>query len=166
MVGSRSASKPNMRTKDGSGDRNIENLEAPGKKRKYSNLKITTQFQNRVYDACKCIPPGKVGTYGVIASALQSSPRAVGQALRRNPFAPKVPCHRVITSSMELGGFGGSWGIETDKVKRKRQMLGAEGVVFDDQGRLVSKASLMTLPELIQAMSRVKKSSKQSQIKE
>jgi methylated-DNA-[protein]-cysteine S-methyltransferase len=166
MVGSRTAYNSNMPTKDESGDRNVENLEAPSNRRKYSDLKSTTKFQNRVYDACRCIPPGKVGTYGVLASALRSSPRAVGQALKRNPFAPKVPCHRVITSSMELGGFGGSWGIETDKVKRKRQMLGAEGVVFDDQGRLVSKASLMTLTELIQAMSQVQKSSKQSPMKE
>lgn len=58
---------------------------------------------------CKAIPPGKVTTYGAMASALHSSARAVGQAMRRNPFAPRVPCHRVIAVNLELGGFSGSW---------------------------------------------------------
>lgn len=144
----RSVSKSKLET--------LEAVDPSSKKMKMS----TTQFQNRVYDACSCIPRGKVSTYGVLASALRSSPRAVGQALKRNPFAPKVPCHRVITSSLELGGFGGSWGIDTKKVQRKKAILGSEGVAFDDQGRLVSKASLMTTTELLQAMSRLSKSKK------
>ena len=50
---------------------------------------------------------------------------------QRNPFAPKVPCHRVVTSSLELGGFNGSWGDETPQVKKKRGLLEAEGVKFN-----------------------------------
>lgn len=58
---------------------------------------------------CKAIPAGKVTTYGDMAKALGSSPRAIGQAMRRNPFAPVVPCHRVIATNMQLGGFSGQW---------------------------------------------------------
>lgn len=71
--------------------------------------RLPTPFEQRLYAACKAIPRGKVATYGQLAALLNSAPRAVGQALRRNPFAPIVPCHRVITSSLELGGFSGSW---------------------------------------------------------
>ncbi|GLC70007.1 hypothetical protein PLESTF_000912100 [Pleodorina starrii] len=79
---------------------------------------------------CKCIPAGKVSTYGAMASVLQSSPRAVGQALRRNPFAPVVPCHRVVAADLSLGGFSGAWGIADPKVQRKKRMLEEEGVEF------------------------------------
>jgi O-6-methylguanine DNA methyltransferase len=60
---------------------------------------------------CSAIPKGRVTTYGDMAKALSppSCARAVGQAMRRNPFAPKVPCHRVVASDLKLGGFKGSW---------------------------------------------------------
>jgi methylated-DNA-[protein]-cysteine S-methyltransferase len=66
-----------------------------------------------------------------MAKALSSSARAVGQAMRRNPFAPVVPCHRVIAADLNLGGFVGSWGIATANVQRKKAMLQKEGVVFE-----------------------------------
>eukprot|EP00959_Pyramimonas_sp_CCMP1952_P386261 8095345-Pyramimonas_sp.AAC.3 len=62
----------------------------------------------------------QVSTYGTLANELGSSARAVGQALKRNPFAPGVPCHRVVGASLELGGFHGSWGAETSHGKRKK----------------------------------------------
>ena len=51
-----------------------------------------------------------------------------------------VPCHRVIAASLQLGGFSGSWGMDTENVKRKRRMLAEEGVTFDDSGRLQPSA--------------------------
>lgn len=57
-----------------------------------------TEYQTRVYDLLLQIPEGKVSTYAALSKALGSSPRAVGGALRRNPYAPKVPCHRVISA--------------------------------------------------------------------
>ncbi|KAK9831941.1 hypothetical protein WJX81_001444, partial [Elliptochloris bilobata] len=78
-----------------------------------SNGRAPTAFEERLYLVCSAIPCGKVSTYGALAKALHSSPRAVGQALRRNPYAPDVPCHRVVTSSLALGGFSGSWGDDT-----------------------------------------------------
>lgn len=55
-----------------------------------------TDFQSRVYALLRQIPSGRVSTYAALSRALGSSPRAVGGALRRNPFAPETPCHRVI----------------------------------------------------------------------
>jgi methylated-DNA-[protein]-cysteine S-methyltransferase len=94
-----------------------------------------TPFQQRVYDACSTIPAGKVSTYGELARYLNCrSARAIGQALRRNPFAPTVPCHRVVKSDRTLGGFSGhKTGPEID---RKRSLLTAEGVEFDSPDRV------------------------------
>lgn len=78
------------------------------------------KFADKVYELCKKIPSGKVSTYGEIAKALQSSPRAVGQALRCNPYAPIVPCHRVVKSDGRLGGFMGETTGKEIKLKIKR----------------------------------------------
>ena len=76
----------------------------------------------------KQVPRGKVTTYGAIARKLNSSPRAVGQALRVNPFAPVVPCHRVVKSDGSIGGFGGE--ISGKKIQKKIAMLRKEGVII------------------------------------
>ena len=67
----------------------------------------TTPFQAKVYALLKKVPKGKVTTYGALAKKLRSSPRAVGQALRVKPFAPRVPCHRVVSADGSIGGFRG-----------------------------------------------------------
>lgn len=85
-------------------------------------------FAETVYQACSKIPKGRVSTYGAIARYLHSAPRAVGQALKRNPYAPKVPCHRVISSDGKIGGFmGESSGPE---ITRKISLLKEEGVAI------------------------------------
>jgi methylated-DNA-[protein]-cysteine S-methyltransferase len=66
----------------------------------------------------------------LIAKALNSSPRAVGQALKCNPFAPKVPCHRVVASSGALGGFMGQ--TEGKEIARKISLLKEEGVLVKE----------------------------------
>jgi O-6-methylguanine DNA methyltransferase len=58
-----------------------------------------TEYQERVYAALLQIPEGRITTYAAMSKALESSPRAVGGALRVNPFAPEVPCHRCIAST-------------------------------------------------------------------
>ena len=72
------------------------------------------------------------------------------QALRRNPFAPKVPCHRVIAATLDLGGFSGGWGMGCDSVHKKRRLLQEEGVRFDDRGKLLGSdaGAVMTAAEL------------------
>ncbi|KAF8260267.1 6-O-methylguanine DNA methyltransferase [Lactarius quietus] len=61
----------------------------------------------------RLIPAGKTSTYKDVCNALGSgSPRSVGGALRNNPFALRIPCHRVIASSLFVGGFKGGWASE------------------------------------------------------
>ncbi|KAF9201502.1 hypothetical protein BGZ49_008256 [Haplosporangium sp. Z 27] len=91
-----------------------------------------TPFQFQVYDLCAQIPKGQISTYKHISDALQSSSRAVGQALKTNPYAPlPVPCHRVLNSKLYIGGFMGQWG-EGEKIDNKRAKLFHEGVIFDE----------------------------------
>lgn len=73
-----------------------------------------TDFQAKVYGAVKSIPYGKTASYGAIASYLgnEKASRAVGNALKRNPVPPVVPCHRVIASDKELCGFSAQGGID------------------------------------------------------
>ena len=86
-----------------------------------------TQFSAKVYSLCKQIPKGKVSTYKEIARALHTKAyRAVGQALRKNPYAPVVPCHRVVASDGTLGGFGGK--TKGPNIQRKIRLLKKEGV--------------------------------------
>jgi len=81
-------------------------------------------FADRVYKLCKRIPKGRVSTYKEIGNALGGKGkiyRAVGVALNKNPFAPVVPCHRVVNSDGRIGGFALG-------VKKKVKLLESEGV--------------------------------------
>jgi|SRR3989344_145897 len=81
-------------------------------------------FYEKVYEKLKKVPKGKVTTYAALAKALNSKAyRAVGSAMRRNPFAPSVPCHRVVNSNGNLGNFSGKGGV-----KAKIKLLEKEGV--------------------------------------
>jgi O-6-methylguanine DNA methyltransferase len=81
-------------------------------------------FASKVYKLTAKIPHGQVSTYGNVASALgqPGAARAVGNALNKNPYAPQVPCHRVIRSNGEVGGFAHG-------PAKKIVMLKKEGVV-------------------------------------
>ena len=79
-----------------------------------------TPFQKRVYLELLNIPPGETITYGELARRIGCrSPQAVGQALKRNPFAPQVPCHRVVAANGTLGGYNGQRNGEQIELKRK-----------------------------------------------
>jgi methylated-DNA-[protein]-cysteine S-methyltransferase len=94
-----------------------------------------TDFQTKVYTALCKVPKGKVTTYKHLAEAINiRSSRAIGQALRRNPHAPIVPCHRVVSSNRSLGGFYGR--TSGPLLKQKEQLLRDEGVQFDDKGKI------------------------------
>lgn len=64
-----------------------------------SKAQKVTEYQERVYALLQQIPEGRITTYAAMSKALNSSPRAVGGALRNNPFAPEIPCHRCIAST-------------------------------------------------------------------
>ena len=66
-------------------------------------------------------------SYLALAKALNSSPRAVGQALRCNPFAPIVPCHRVVSADGSIGGFMGK--VKGKTIDKKIRLLREEGII-------------------------------------
>ncbi|KAF2837984.1 DNA binding methylated-DNA--cysteine S-methyltransferase [Patellaria atrata CBS 101060] len=105
-----------------------------------SSTKVS-EYQARVYTLLQQIPEGRITSYAALARALKSSPRAVGGALRRNPFWPEIPCHRCIASTGYIGGFMGDWKKAPSgvNVEKKRKQLEAEGVLFDEKGHLVEK---------------------------
>ena len=76
-----------------------------------------TKFQLKVWKYLKTIPKGKVKTYKQVAIGIKSpkSARAVANACAKNPYAPKIPCHRVIRSDGALGGYSGRGGISCYK---------------------------------------------------
>jgi methylated-DNA-[protein]-cysteine S-methyltransferase len=84
-----------------------------------------TPFQQSVWKMMRAIPFGETATYGGMAMALGSGPRAVGMACGRNPLPIVVPCHRVLASGGKEGGFSGGQGLPT-----KRKLLALEGVVL------------------------------------
>jgi methylated-DNA-[protein]-cysteine S-methyltransferase len=86
-----------------------------------------TDFEALVYQLVRTIPKGKVSTYGAVAKrAGRGTARSVGTALARNPFAPEVPCHRVVRADGSLGGFNGE--TEGPEMLKKTRLLKAEGV--------------------------------------
>jgi len=96
-------------------------------KRILKALEKHTPFEQAVWKACAEIPKGEVRTYGWIAARIgrPGAVRAVGAALSRNPFAPAVPCHRVVGADGRLTGYSGKGGVET-----KRRLLVAEGALL------------------------------------
>jgi methylated-DNA-[protein]-cysteine S-methyltransferase len=89
------------------------------------DLDSIAEFDRRVYEVARTIPPGTTMTYGEVAHALGEEPmraRDVGVALARNRFAPIVPCHRVVAAGGRLGGYSAPGGQAT-----KRRLLELEG---------------------------------------
>lgn len=77
-----------------------------------------TPFRNRVWQALRQIPAGRTRSYGELAAALHSAPRAVGQACGANPIPIVIPCHRVVAKDGSLGGFMGATGGDPLAIKR------------------------------------------------
>jgi len=92
-------------------------------------------FQQRVYEVTRAIAPGRTLTYGEVAASVgePGAARAVGQALGHNPFAPIVPCHRVLAARSGAGGFSAEGGVATKLrlLEIERARFGAEPGLFD-----------------------------------
>ena len=86
-----------------------------------------TFFQKKVWNYLKKIPKGRVITYKQLAIGINrpKSARAVANACAKNPYAPKIPCHRVIRSDGRPGGYSGKGGI-----KQKLRLLRSENVAI------------------------------------
>tara|TARA_B100001175_G_C19069228_1_gene430498 strand:+ start:80 stop:361 length:282 start_codon:yes stop_codon:yes gene_type:complete len=84
-----------------------------------------TDFQIKVWSYLKKIPKGKVKTYLEVAKAIRKPKafRAVANAVGKNPYPPKIPCHRVIRSDGKIGGYSGKGGI-----REKRRLLASENI--------------------------------------
>ena len=82
-----------------------------------------TKFQKKVWNYLKNIRKGTVMTYKQVAIGINrpKSARAVANAVGKNPFAPKIPCHRVIRSDGLLGGYSGKGGVKTKKLLLKKE---------------------------------------------
>jgi methylated-DNA-[protein]-cysteine S-methyltransferase len=88
---------------------------------------MPTAFQQKIYEKLKSVPKGFITTYKELAKALNTKAyRAVGNAVRHNPYAPIVPCHRVVRSNGNIGGFGGK--TEGEEIRKKVKLLEAEGL--------------------------------------
>ncbi|MFH1426957.1 MAG: MGMT family protein [Patescibacteria group bacterium] len=90
-----------------------------------------TEFEKKVLNIIKKIPAGRVTTYKHLAKAIgrPKACRAVGNALNKNPWAPKVPCHRVVKSDGKIGGYAHG-------VSQKMKLLKKEGIVIN-KGKII-----------------------------
>ena len=93
------------------------------------DLSVATPFQREVWKATKLIPHGETRSYLWVAKQIKrpEAARAVGQALGRNPLPVIIPCHRVIASDGQLGGF-------SDGLEMKRYLLCLEASASIGQG--------------------------------
>ena len=85
-------------------------------------MKKQNSFNERCYALLRKVPKGKVTTYKALAEAMKTKAyRAVGNAMNKNPYAPEVPCHRVVGSNGDLVGFASG-------LNKKTAMLKSEGI--------------------------------------
>ena len=101
------------------------------------------KYSQRVLSFLAQVPVGYVTTYGALAKAAGGGPRAVGGVMRRNPFSPLIPCHRVVRSDFTIGGFGGE--IVGEGVRTKLTLLQREDRGYKEATKLEVKDSVLQL---------------------
>lgn len=88
-------------------------------------------LRKRTYELLATVPPGRVTTYKALATALNTKAyRAIGQFMKHNPYAPTVPCHRVVASDGTIGGFMGA--RSGKNIRKKIALLRSEGITIID----------------------------------
>ncbi|MFX0004706.1 MAG: methylated-DNA--[protein]-cysteine S-methyltransferase [Candidatus Hodarchaeota archaeon] len=94
---------------------------------------VCSEIQKKVLQADFQIPRGWVSTYKRIANhiGIQNGNRVIGNSLAKNPFPLVIPCHRVIKSNGELGGYQGG-------IKMKRRLLEMEGLEISEKGKVIT----------------------------
>jgi methylated-DNA-[protein]-cysteine S-methyltransferase len=85
-------------------------------------LAVLPAYTQKVLKMARQIPLGYLTTYGAIAKAVGGGPRAVGNIMASNPFAPIIPCHRVVKSDFSLGGYGlGGLKVKVELLSREKR---------------------------------------------
>lgn len=95
-----------------------------------------SNYTRKVLKVASLIPLGYVTSYGSLAKAVGGSPRGVGRVMSSNPFAPIVPCHRVVGSDFSLVGYGGGLGVKLAFLKRESRGFASAHEIRTDDGRL------------------------------
>ncbi|MCL1978212.1 MAG: MGMT family protein [Candidatus Bathyarchaeota archaeon] len=119
----------------------------------YSSLKLVTdklpKYTASVLNAVMQIPVGYISTYGAVAKAVGGGPRAVGNIMAGNIFAPLIPCHRVVKANFSLGGYGGGLKIKYQLLMRERRSYHEhKDIVIKDGGVLRVYPAEVTLKNL------------------
>lgn len=98
--------------------------------------KKPSKFATKVYKLLKTVPKGKVTTYKELAKAMNSKAyQAIGQVMRLNPYAPIIPCHRVVKSDGSIGGFSGE--TQGKAISKKINLLKKEGIIINKKSHKV-----------------------------
>jgi O-6-methylguanine DNA methyltransferase len=104
------------------------------------NLSLATNhlptYTKKVLKATSNIPLGYVTSYGAIAKAVGGGPRAVGNIMASNPFAPIVPCHRVVKANFTLGGYGFGLRVKMQLLSREKRGFSYQKKVEVDSAQL------------------------------
>ncbi|KXT10770.1 hypothetical protein AC579_2319 [Pseudocercospora musae] len=117
-----------------------DHVDIPAQLKRIEDSDITAFRKKTLAMLCQ-IPRGRYSTYGAMADHISQTShktcaRAVGSAMRNNPFAPEVPCHRILAGDGSLGGFKGHWGEQGRFASHKHELLYKEGVRFDSMGKV------------------------------
>ena len=96
------------------------------------------KYSKKVLGVLAKVPVGYVTTYRALAKATGGGPRAVGNVMAANPFAPLIPCHRVVRSDFKLGGYGG--GLDT-----KRKILEREDRGYREESKINVDGAVLTV---------------------
>lgn len=93
-----------------------------------------SEYKRKVLEVCAQIPLGYVASYGDVAKAAGGSPRSVGGVMANNPFAPIIPCHRVVKSDFSLGGYGKGTEMKLELLTReKRGRISGRDILIDEK---------------------------------
>jgi methylated-DNA-[protein]-cysteine S-methyltransferase len=98
--------------------------------------KHLSKYAMKVIETVCKVPVGYVTSYGEVAKAVGGGPRAVGQIMARNPFAPICPCHRVVRSDFTLGGYGGGLNLKLAFLKRETRGYSSKKEIAVDSKKL------------------------------
>jgi O-6-methylguanine DNA methyltransferase len=138
--------KPSNHTSPANANNNNNSADNPGNNIMAAQIariasSSLTPFRKQTLTLLCRIPRGEWSTYQAMSDYItaishKTCARAVGNAMRNNPFAPDVPCHRILSSDGSIGGFGGHWGAEGKFAGEKRELLRGEGVMFDSKGKV------------------------------